>query len=63
MNSGGRPEHQDRGETDAFARRSKTAENPERGLPAGGSGEATGDRRRAELFSGTRRGGTSRRTG
>jgi len=61
MNSGGRPEHQDGGETDEFARRSKTAENPGRGLPAGGSGEATGDCGRAETFSGTKRSGTSRR--
>jgi len=44
MNSRGRPEHQVRGETGAFARRAKTLDFPGRGLPAGGSGEATGDR-------------------
>jgi len=34
---------------------------PARGLPAGGSGEATGDCGRAETFSGKKRSGTSRR--
>jgi len=61
MNSRGRPEHQVRGETGAFARRAKTLDFPGRGLPAGGSGEAAGDRGRAESFSGTKRDGTSRR--
>jgi hypothetical protein len=55
------------GETDEFARRAKTLDFPGRGLPAGGSGEATGDCRRAELHvpfgRGTRRGSTWRRTG
>jgi len=60
MNFRERPEHQVRGGADEFERRAKTAENPERGLPAGGSGEAAGDRGRAEFFSGTKRRVTSR---
>jgi len=61
MNFRGRPEHQVRGETDEFERRTKTAENPGRDLLAGGSGEATGDRGMAEFFSGTKRRVTLRR--
>ncbi|MGB9792622.1 MAG: hypothetical protein ACPLTR_08620 [Thermacetogeniaceae bacterium] len=63
----GAPREVGSGEADGFAGRAKTLNFPGRSLPAGGSGEATGDRRRAELQvpfgRGTRRGGTWRRTG
>jgi hypothetical protein len=60
INFRGRPEHQVRGETDEFEGRAKTLDFPGRGLPAGKSGEAAGDRGRAEFFSATKRSVTSR---
>jgi hypothetical protein len=40
----GRTEHKDREALYEFERRAKTAENPGRELPTGGSGESAGDR-------------------
>src|SRR5690606_33794203 len=56
----GRAERQERGEPVAFAQPATNAENPARGLLAGGSGEAARDGERAEWAAGTRRSVTPR---